>query len=175
MEIPSFLTETNPPDSSGEWLVMIARREKFLSPFTMRLRDDIGDLKWGDSWIRVYGRRTHEFNAITDLTLVRQTSPWLAIVILNLVLLAEIFGSGMREFRPSNPFTWLMLAGINGLLLISTGVTKWLRVTYRPEPGMEQTVYLLAIRPNRMRRSAADMRKLFLILRDAVLVRPSGD
>jgi hypothetical protein len=48
------------------------------------------------------------------------------------------------------------------------------RVIPAPEPGSilrEETVYLLAIRSNRMRNSTADMGRMCSILRDAVLVQ----
>jgi hypothetical protein len=48
----------------------------------------------------------------------------------------------MTALTPSDPLTWMTLAAVNALFIISSVATKWLRVTYRPQSGTEETVYL---------------------------------
>jgi hypothetical protein len=152
---------------------MVARPARFWNPFAMRPRDDTGDLAWSQGRISIRGHTTREFTNVTDPAIVRQRGSWLTIACCNLVVLAMVFGGVLSNLTPSNPLTWATAAALNVLLIISTVMRKWLRVTYRSQGDTEQTIYLLAIRPDGKVKPAADMVRLYSTLREAVLVRPA--
>src|SRR5260370_42677199 len=98
-----------PRKPEEEWFVWFAEPRRFRSPFKLWFRDDVGRLECGPGTIHVQGRSSRALAGVRDLVLARQTPPWLAFVLGNLLLLGMIFGGVMKEFTPDNPATWALV------------------------------------------------------------------
>lgn len=157
------------PPTSG-WTVLLALPERFHSPFTMQMRDDMGSLEWQRREICVIGsRQVHEFRKVLDLALVRQPVSWVAALVMNILIIGLVFIGFFSMLTRDNPFTWILLVGMNVLLVRSTVTIKWIRVTYRDRSGAEASVYLLPVSPSGWRRFDGASQHLLAVLREDVL------
>ena len=159
--------------SSSAWTVLLAPPERFHKPFAAQMRKDMGTLEWHARRITVIGRKdVYEFKNVFDLALVRQPVPWLEAIVVNLVLLAMVFGGFFQTLTANNPFTWVLLVAANGLLLASSVLNKWVRVTYRDKSKSEASVYLLPVTSSGWRRFDGASRQLITLLTEEVLNAP---
>jgi hypothetical protein len=104
--------------------------------------DDRGPLELFPRRVRFAGRKgIVDCNNVRALAPVRQTIPWLSLVIGNMLVLGMISGGFTSFFTWQNPATIPLLVGLNALSLLAAGPTKWVRVDYLGLAGEERRAY----------------------------------
>jgi hypothetical protein len=152
------------------WTVLVASSRRFCSPVATRLSHDRGSLEWERGEICVIGRQVHEFTDVTGLLLVRQRLPWIAAIVANILMLGiMVVAIASHQMVPTNPLPWLVVAGLNLLLVAPAVSTKWLRVTYRNKAGLAEDVYLLPVTSGGWRSFDGGVLRLHAILTEEVL------
>jgi hypothetical protein len=148
VDLPRFPGGQKVPRSE-DWQVWVASPPRFRNPFKLWLRDDVGDLEWRPGQMRVVGWRTHEWSGVTGLALARQTTPWLAFCLSNLLI---------------NLFQYWV-----------AGPTKWIRVDFSPTPGTNESVYITDGVWFGWRKLFGGTDRLYGLLREGVLAGEIGN
>jgi hypothetical protein len=168
MEVPSFFTEQT-LSAKADWRVLMSSPERFLNPWALWLKEDIGDLGWERGQVWIGGRKAHELCDVAGVTLVRQKTPWLALLLWSAIFIATTLGGGFLTFTPSNPLTPIAFLAFTGLILLSTWAAKWIRISGRTPDGVARVIYIIPIESSHRRRSVADTRRLHETLVKEVL------
>ena len=108
----------------------------------MNMLDDKGTLECFSNQISFLGRKGLICcRGIRSIDLVRQAVPWVALLLMNVLLLGMVFGGVMRTFTPDNSATVPLLVMFNVFFLLVHGAARWVRVTYADDSGEVHTAY----------------------------------
>jgi hypothetical protein len=156
----------------GDWPVMLVSSGGFRNPLMNFVRDDQGSLEWSPGEIRVIGNQVHEFKEVFEVSLVAQPISWLSLALGNLGIAAMTFGGLLTVLTPTEPITWILWPLLNILFIVMTIMTKWIRISYRNQTGVNAHVYLQPVTSaGKPRRFDGACRQLWEILAKGVLRR----
>jgi hypothetical protein len=137
---------------------------------------DRGSIEWHPGEICVIGRNIHRLVDVSALSLVSPPFLGLGLILANIAIVGMSFLGCYSQLTPTNPVTWVTLALLNVLWFLSTITTKWIKVSYREQSGLEVTAYLLPVSANGWRRFDGASQRLLELLKQKVPVTrtPSG-